>query len=107
MNTGRARQCYLSALFVLLLTNVFSATLAAIGIHGFAFYHLQAVLLFVLMAQACVLLLDGGMRPVIDRSLFRWLLLSLLYSAVSAVFLLRFSDVVPAYVLLIVHTVSF
>lgn len=107
MSTDRARQWYLSGLFILLLTNVFSAALAAIGIHGLAFYHLQALMLFVFMAHACVLLLDGGLRRAIDKRLFQWLLLSLLYSAVSALFLLRFADVVPAYVLLIVHTVSF
>ncbi len=107
MNTDSARRWYLSGLFILLMSNAISAGLAVVGIRGFAFYHVQTVLLLLSGAQCCVLLLGGGIRRTIDRTLFASLLVSVLYSATSALFLLRFEDVAPAYVLLIMHTISF
>lgn len=107
MNADSARRWYLSGLFILLVSNGLSGVLEKVGIRGFAFYHVQAVLLILCGAQFCVLLLGGGARRTIDRTLFTVLLVSLLYSLTSALFLLRFADVAPAYVLLIIHTVSF
>jgi hypothetical protein len=107
VNTARARRWYLSGLFVLLLSNGISAMVAAIGIRGLAFYHVQALLLVVCGVQFCVVLLGGGMHRTIDSTLFGLLLASLLYSIASALFLLRFGDIVPAYVALMIHTVSF
>jgi len=107
MNSDSAQRWYLSGLFILLLSNVISAVLGAVGIRGFAFYHVQAALLFLCGVQFCVLLLGGGVRRTVDRTLFILLLVSLLYSLVCALFSLRFGDVLPLYVLLIIHTVSF
>ena len=107
MNSTSVRWWYLSGLFVLLTANVPSATLAALGIHGFAFYHVQAAVLLLCAAQFCVMVLRGSVARAIDPILFGILVFSLLYSATGAVFLLRFSDIVPEYVALIVHTVLF
>src|SRR5512146_1869816 len=107
MNSTSPRWWYLSGLFVLLTANVPSAALAALGIHGFAFYHVQAAVLVLCAGQFCVMVLRGSVARAIDPILFGILVFSLLYSAVGAVFLLRFSDVVPEYVALIVHTVLF
>ncbi|MDT8068085.1 MAG: hypothetical protein ROO76_07945 [Terriglobia bacterium] len=107
MNSNSARQWYLSGLFLLLMSNVISAFLAAVGVQGFAFYHVEAILLCLCGTQFCVVLLSFGARRTIDSTVFRFLLISLLYTIVSSVFLLRFGDIGPAYVALIIHTLVF
>lgn len=107
MRAARARWLYLSGVFVLLTVNVPSAVLAAAGIHGFAFYHVQAAMLVLCAAQFGVIVLRGSVARAIDLMLFGALLLSLLYCGIGTLFLLRFSDVVPEYVALILHTLLF
>jgi hypothetical protein len=102
-----SRNWYLSGLFLLLMSNGISACIAAIGIRGIAFYHVQAVLLVLCISQFAVLVIGGRAERRLDSTLFNTIVASALYTILSGFLLLRFVDVFPEYVALTLHTLLF
>jgi hypothetical protein len=107
VNHNVAAKFYMSGLFILMISNGISGIFAAVGVRGIAFYHIQMLLLILCAGHAGVLLLRGQIRIATDPVLVRLLLLSMSYTALSGVLLLRFGDVRPAYVALILYTLLF
>jgi hypothetical protein len=107
VNSDSARSWYLSGLFLLLMSNGISGFAAAVGIRGVAFYHVQAILLMLCIVQLAVLAITSKVKRQVDITLAGVLIGSIFYSILSALLLLRFSDVVPAYVALILYTLLF
>lgn len=99
-----AAKVYLGCLFLLLMTNAISSTLGAIGIRGLAFYHIQALLLASCLFHMGLLVLRGRLHITIGRTLLRLILCSIAYTILSCLLLVRFGDIVPAYVLLMLYT---
>jgi hypothetical protein len=107
VSAGTARTLYLSALFLLLISNGISALISTLGLRGMAFYHVQAVVLLLCVTQLAVLTISGKVERRVDTNLFIAIVGSALYTLLSVVLLLRFPDVIPAYVVLLLHTLLF
>ena len=107
MKSATVRKLYFMALFALLVSNGISGIAEAVGIHGFAFYHVQAAILCLCVVHVGLLVVRGRFVRRLDPVLFGTVLFSIAYAVVSGLLLLRFQDVSAAYVVLILHTLLF
>ncbi len=92
---------------LLISSNVISAILESVGVRGFSFYHVQAMVLCLCVMQGATLLLDGGFRMTVNTAAWGVITTYIGYALISAVLLLRFSDVGIAYVALLSHALLF
>ncbi len=107
MSAQRACRWYLGALFIMMMSNGISAVGSALGLRGFAFYHVQACVLVLCTLQFGVLILSGRIETRMRPEFLRLILASILYTLLSSVMLLRFEDITYPYVALITHTLLF
>lgn len=104
MERTTAIRLYLAGLFTLLCSNAVSACCGALGVHGIAFYHIQAVLLILCGASIATLLVRGRISVAADKRLLTLVALSMGYTVLSAILLLRFEDTSVGFVALMLYT---
>ena len=98
VNRNVVTRVYISVLFLLMMSNGVSGVFAALGIRGIAFYHIQMLLIVLCGAYGGMLLLRGRIRINTDHTLVVLVVLSMSYTVLSGVLLLRFGEIGRAHV---------